>query len=255
MCLLYLSYKTHERYPLIIAANRDEFYARPSAPASFWPDRPRVIGGRDLQGGGTWFGMTKGGRIAAVTNFRNPASLKPDGPSRGLLVRDFLCGGMPPDDFLEALRQHCLDYSGFNIIVGTIDRLYYFSNMDDAVRRITLGSHCVSNNYLNVPWPKVVRCRAMIDDLITGRGDPVPEEIFNVLGDRSRPDDRLLPDTGVGLEWERVLSSIFIGTEIYGTRSSTVVLVDREKNVTFIERTFEQCGETGETVTYRFTLE
>lgn len=255
MCLLYLSYKSHTKYPLIIAANRDEFYERSSAPACFWPDNPGVIGGRDLQGGGTWFGMTKGGRIAAVTNFRDLASVKPDGPSRGMLVRDFLCGTMPPEDYLRELRQCCSEYSGFNIIAGTVDSLYYFSNMSDSIVRIPPGAHCVSNNFLNVPWPKVARSKALIDGLIAGCDDPVPEEIFGVLGDGSRPDDRLLPDTGVGLEWERILSSIFIGTEVYGTRSSTIVLIDRERNVTFIERAYGQGGEAGETLTYRFSLE
>jgi uncharacterized protein with NRDE domain len=253
VCLLFLAYKSHPLYPLIVAANRDEFYDRPTKAASFWEEQPDVLAGRDLKGGGTWLGITKGGRIAAITNFRKLAALKVNAPSRGLLVGDYLLGNDDPDEYLRDLKNRAGVYSGFNIVAGRVDELYYFSNMDGTILKIPEGSHGLSNHFLDTPWPKVERGKKLLGQVLSEDEVPSFEAIFDVLADRSRPDDSMLPDTGIGLEWERVLSPIFVETEGYGTRSSTIILVKRDGGATFIERVFD--GETGGFEEKRFDFE
>ena len=242
MCLLFVAYKSHPLYPLILAANRDEFYDRPSAAAALWEDRTDVLAGRDLKEGGTWLGITKGGRIAAITNFRDPEALKVNAPSRGLLVGNYLLGNDDPGDYLRGLKDRAGAYSGFNIVVGNVNDLYYFSNIDGNILKIPEGSHGLSNHFLDTPWPKVERGKELLGLVLSEYEDPSFEAMFDVLADRSRPDDSLLPDTGIGLEWERILSPIFIETEGYGTRSSTIITVKGDGGATFIERVFD--GET-----------
>jgi uncharacterized protein with NRDE domain len=253
VCLLFIAYKSHPLYPLILAANRDEFYDRPTQAASFWEERKDVLAGRDLKGGGTWLGITKGGKIAAITNFRDLEALKVNAPSRGLLVGDYLLGDVDPEEYLRNLRDHAGAYSGFNVVVGRVDELYYFSNMDSAILKIPEGFHGMCNNFINTPWPKVERAKALLGSIILEHEEPPFEAIFDVLADRVRPDDSMLPNTGVGLEWERILSPIFVETEGYGTRSSTVVMVRRDGGVTFIERVFN--GDPGKGEEKRFDFE
>ena len=228
----------HSRYPLIVAANRDEFYERPSAPVSFWSDMPAVLAGRDLTGGGTWFGITRNGRIAAVTNYRDPASHKHDVPSRGWLVRDFLTWQGKPAAYLKDVARRADQYNGFNLILGDMTRLYYFSHRGRLIE-LSEGLYGLSNHLLDTPWPKVEKGKADLGRLLSGTENPLPEDIFNILSDQSRPDDDLLTDTGVGLEWERILSSIFITSPVYGTRSSTVLMIDRKGHVMLAERVFD----------------
>ncbi|MEA3470289.1 MAG: NRDE family protein [Thermodesulfobacteriota bacterium] len=253
MCLLFLAYKSHPLYPLVLAANRDEFYDRPSQAAEFWEDRTDVLAGRDLKGGGTWLGITKGGRIAAITNFRDLNALKVNAPSRGLLVGDYLLGNDDPGGYLRGLKDRAGAYSGFNIVVGNVNDLYYFSNMDGNILKIQEGPHGLSNHFLDTPWPKVGRGKELLGRVLSEHEDPSFEAMFDVLADRSRPDDSMLPDTGIGLEWERILSPIFVETEGYGTRSSTIILVNRDGEVTFIERVFD--GDTGGFEEKRFDFE
>lgn len=254
MCLILFSYKSHPIYPLILAANRDEFYERPTAQASFRKEPPDMLAGRDLKKGGTWLGMTKTGRIAAITNFRDLQNLKDGAPSRGGLVSEFLRGNEDPVEYIQNIRQISNSYNGFNLILGNRSGLFYFSNEGDLFREISPGIHGLSNHLLGTPWPKVERGRGLLDSLISKTGNPPPDEIFHILADTSKPDDRHLPDTGIGLEWERLLSSIFIESEIYGTRSSTIILVDRENNVTFIERSFTAGPGEYKTVEFRFRI-
>jgi uncharacterized protein with NRDE domain len=253
VCLLFIAYKSHPRYPLIIAANRDEFYNRPSQAASFWEERPDVLAGRDLKGGGTWLGITRGGRIAAITNFRDLGALKVNAPSRGLLVGDYLLGNDDPEEYLRDLKDRAGAYSGFNIVVGQVDELCYFSNMDSTILKIPEGFHGMCNNFINTPWPKVERAKALLGSIISEHEELPCEAIFDVLADRSRPDDSMLPDTGVGLEWERILSPIFVETEGYGTRSSTIIIVKRDGGAIFVERVFD--GEAGGCEEHRFDFE
>ena len=220
MCLIVLSYRIHDRYPLILAANRDEFYERPSAPVSLWEDAVGVVAGRDLQRGGTWLGIRKTGSLAMLTNYREPTPFGRNAPSRGWLVRDFLVGEEAPESYIETVAAKKDLYNGFNMIIGDLNRLFYFSNRGEMLE-LPPGLYGLSNSLLDTPWPKTERAKKAIDALLARREDPLPEEIFAILKDRSKPDASLLPDTGVGPEWERILSSIFIASPIYGTRSSS----------------------------------
>jgi uncharacterized protein with NRDE domain len=241
MCIILLAYKAHPEYRLILAANRDEFYERPTAQAGFWEDAPGLLlGGRDLERGGTWLGATTSGRIAAITNFREPTGKVTDAPSRGLLVSDFLRSHERPQKYLEELAANASRYNGFNLLVGDTHDLYYYSNRGDAPRALAPGLYGVSNHLLDTPWPKVARGKQALSEMLARSSDAnLPDDIFGLLADRSPADDACLPDTGVGLEVERVLSPLFITSPVYGTRSSTLVVVDRDDRMTFIERTFK----------------
>ena len=255
MCLLLLALKSHPVYKLVIAANRDEYYDRPTAPASFWDDRRDLLAGRDLRAGGTWFGITKKGRIAAVTNYRDPASLKSHAPSRGELVSDFLTGEEKPEEYLAGLDLKAGGYNGFNLIVGTKDQIYWYSNRGDGTHCLVPGIYGVSNHLLDTSWPKVSRGKAALKKLLSDQTGPSPESLFDMLFDRSIPGDDSLPDTGVGLEWERILSPIFISSPNYGTRSSTLLLIDQNDRVTFMERTHISNQDHNKEVVFEFPIE
>ena len=246
MCTLLLAYRAHPRYRLILAANRDEFYRRPTAAAAYWEEAPHLFAGRDLVHGGTWLGITTGGRIAALTNYRDPHAVSKHGPSRGRLVSGFLEGTGGGDAYIEGLRQEDAPYSGYNLLVGEKDRLYCYSNRTDQTVRITPGIHGLSNHLLNTPWPKVERGKKALARVLGGSRFST-EDLFAVLADTTKPPDDQLPDTGVGLEMERLLSPIFIASESYGTRCSSLLLVDNEGKATFVERSFDGSApsETG----------
>jgi uncharacterized protein with NRDE domain len=236
MCLILLAHEAHPRYRLVVAANRDEAYARPTVPAAWWADAPGVLAGRDLLGGGTLLGVTRGGRFAAVTNFRESAPPPPDAPSRGHLVGGFLRGAEAPDAYLRALAARAGEYAGFNLLVGDGGELRYFGNRGGEARAVDPGIHGLSNALLDTPWHKVDRGRdGLAAALLRDQVDP--EALFRVLWDAEPAPDEHLPDTGVGLERERVLSSPFIRSPEYGTRASTVLLVGRDGRVRFVERT------------------
>jgi uncharacterized protein with NRDE domain len=254
MCLILLSFKQHPVYPLVFAANRDEFYDRPTAPASFWEDRPDLLAGRDLKEGGTWLGITRGGRMAALTNYRDPASVKLQAPSRGWLVKDYLCGREDTDIYLKKLEKQADLYNGFSVILGDPSRLYYFSNRNGTIE-LTPGLYGLSNSLLNTPWPKVERGKQSLGALLSQTDDPPPENLFSILKDQTRSEDHQLPDTGIGLEWERILSSMFITSPIYGTRSSSLLLVDRHRCVTFMERIYNGGSEPWVTAKFQFRIE
>ena len=253
MCLILFSYKQHPLYPLVLAANRDEFYDRPTAPASFWEERADLLAGRDLKEGGTWLGITKQGRMAALTNYRAPASIKLQAPSRGWLIKDYLCGEEDADIYLNKLEKEADRYNGFSVILGDPFQLYYFSN-HSGIRKLSPGLYGLSNHLLDTPWPKVERGKKLLAEVLSEKEIPQPEDIFNLLKDQQRPPDELLPDTGVGLEWERILASMFIISPIYGTRSSSLLLVDRCRRVTFIERTFSGRPDNWMTAKVQFTI-
>jgi uncharacterized protein with NRDE domain len=252
MCIILLAYQAHPEYTLILAANRDEFYERPTAQAHFWTDAPDTLAGRDLERGGTWLGVTRTGRISAVTNYREPVAKKQDALSRGRLVRDFLSGDEGTDEYLSNISRRASLYNGFNLIVGTAQKLSYFSNRADKPQDIGPGVHGVSNHLLDTPWPKVERGREALFSIIAREDKLSIEDIFKVLADDARAEDDALPETGVGLELERVLSPLFITTASYGTRSSTIVLINRRQKVTFIERTFAHASY--EDVIYEFKI-
>lgn len=249
MCLIVLAVDAHPRYRLVLAANRDEYFARPTAPAGFWPDAPRVLAGRDLQGGGSWLGITRDRRLAAITNYRDPLHQPVTSPSRGRLVADFLTGTDTPADYLEMLGREQRRYGGFNLLVGDDDGLFWHSNRGSGPERIPAGIHGLSNHLLDTPWPKVTAVKARLAELLTAER-PDMAAMFAALADTSQFPDPLLPDTGIGLDRERFLSPIFITGDTYGTRSTTLILIDRDKRVTFAE----QCYDNRQRVTATTTV-
>ncbi len=251
MCLITFAYNVHPSYRLILAANRDEFYERPSAPADFWKDQPQVLAGRDLKEGGTWLGITRQGKFAAITNYRDPASWKNDAPSRGKLVSRYLSGKQKAGDYLEEISAQIHKYNGFNLLLGDDNDLFVFSNRGEK-QKLKSGIYGLSNHLLNTPWPKVVRSRKMLKAALNKKGDELEEALFALLADCHIPPDSKLPATGIGLEWERVLSSIFITSPDYGTRSSTILLIRKNNRVKFIEKVFD--GNLEPWVTSRFSF-
>ena len=253
MCLIFVAWRHHSRYPLIIAANRDEFYVRPTAQAHFWEDAPHVLAGRDGKCGGTWFGITRGGRFAAVTNFRDPTLRNDDARSRGQLVRDYLTGDAAPAEYLAAVSRQDAAYGPFNLVVGDSAGVRYYSSRTHEMRALAPGLFGLSNRFLDTPWPKVAKGKEAMAQRLSSVSVR-PEALFEVLADRSRPPDEALPDTGVGIEWERTLSPAFIVSPTYGTRSSTVVTVDRTARVRFIERSWTADGGEVSVAAYDFTI-
>lgn len=239
MCLIVFAWRVHPEFPLVLGANRDEFFDRPTLPAAFWPERPLLLAGRDLRKGGTWLGITRHGRVAAVTNYRHGLDAPRDAPSRGQLVTSFLAEDIAPEAFLARVAATSHGHDGFNLIVGDRGGLFYYSNRNAAPQPIDAGVHGLSNALLDTPWPKVQRAKAALADLMGAERSLLLKGVFALLADESRPADADLPATGVGLEWERLLSAVFIASPHYGTRCSTVLLVDRHGHMTFVERTFE----------------
>jgi uncharacterized protein with NRDE domain len=255
MCLILLAIRRHPEYKLILVANRDEYYERPSEIPHFWEDVPHLLAGRDLVAGGTWLGITRKGRIAILTNYRDPANVKPKAPSRGKLVSDFLAGTMKPTAYLDLIRGEKERYNGFNLILGSPDLLYWYSNRSDEIVPLFRGVYGLSNHLLDTPWPKVTRAKSLFEKILHAQTKPSPKDLFHLLQDQGRPLDNRLPRTGVQLEWERILSPIFIASPTYGTRSSTIILIDNKDHVTFSERTFSSHPEPVSTVSFEFTLE
>jgi uncharacterized protein with NRDE domain len=239
MCLLLIAVQARADYPLILAANRDEFHRRPTLPLDFWTPERRILAGRDLEAGGTWLGANLDGRLAAVTNYREPGRQMVGAPSRGNLVRDFLEGPLEAEAFIAHLRPEAARYNGFNLILGRPSQLVCFSNRAPQAQHLGPGTHGLSNHLLDTPWPKVARARQALARVIADPAAPSAEALLTLLRDRFTPPDDELPDTGVGLEWERRLASIFIQSPFYGTRCSSVILVAANGTWRFVEQTHE----------------
>ena len=250
MCLILVAWRAHPDYPLVVAANRDEFYRRRTASADFWTESPQVLAGRDLEAGGTWLGITRTGRFAGLTNFRDPGSHRADAPSRGKLVADFLTGNAGIDAYLDSLEAAA--YNGFNLLLGDGNRLVAFSNVTGERHELAPGVYGLSNALLDTPWPKVGAGKTALTDALA----PLPDEtaLFHLLRDDSVHPDHVLPATGVPLEWERLLSAAFIRSPGYGTRCSTIVKVGSDGAATFDERSWQPGGQAGERRRYRFSL-
>ena len=237
MCLIFLSLHHHPTYKLIVAANRDEFYSRKTSAAAYWQDYPEIVGGRDLEAHGTWMAMTRSGKISLLTNYRDPKNINPQAPSRGRLVSDYLEKKIPAALYLSEIEKNGKDYNGFNLLTGTVEGLYYFSNYKTGIEKLSPGVYGLSNHVMDTPWPKVQRGKKKFQEI---RQKPTirSNELFEFLYDDQRAADNQLPDTGIGLERERALSSMFIKTPGYGSRCSTVELVDKQNNALFSERVY-----------------
>jgi uncharacterized protein with NRDE domain len=256
MCLILLAHDLHPRYRLIVAANRDEFYDRPTSPAGWWQDRPDVLAGRDLRSGGTWMGVTRSGRFAAITNYRDPGALRADAPSRGPLVVDALtCTGDPRNRLQQILRKGD-ECNGFSLVVGDGDGVWVGSNRSAAPpHAVGEGVFGLSNHLFDTPWPKVVAGKRALSDALALEGDALVTALLGMLESRDRPTDDELPDTGVGIELERMFSPMFIASPLYGTRASYVVLLGRDGEVVFVEQTFEHGEPAGEPLWFKFQVE
>ena len=239
MCLILFSWKAHSDYPLVIAANRDENYRRPTAPADFWEDEPGLLAGRDMEKGGTWMGVSVKGSFAALTNYRNPAESKRE-RSRGELPLQFLKGSKSPREFMKAIFLEGGEYPGFNLLTGNKEELYYYSNITNSVQHVQPGIHGLSNGLLNSEWPKVSKGKMELERILSMRGlarEKLIEELFDLLTDEQGAPDHQLPQTGVPIEMERMLSPLFIKSAGYGTRCSTILLFG-DKDILFVERTY-----------------
>ncbi|MDH3280896.1 MAG: NRDE family protein [Gammaproteobacteria bacterium] len=242
MCLILVALNQHERYPLIIAANRDEFYDRPTREAGFWSDAPDLVAGRDLKSGGTWLGMTRSGAWAAVTNFREPP-LPEAAPlrTRGDLVRTYLENPLPAAQYAAEVKEHAQEFAGFSLLLGSRQSVTYISNRDPHTRSLGRGLFGLSNGAFDEAWPKVEIGKKRLDALLRQpRIDA--EELLALLGDRTQAEVHELPDTGIGTEREKLLSPAFIAGAEYGTRSSTTIIVDTAGQTAFLERTFHSSG-------------
>jgi uncharacterized protein with NRDE domain len=238
MCLAVFSYKSDPDFPLIFASNRDEFYERPAQPATFWYDNPKLLAGRDLKAGGTWMGLTKDYRFAALTNYRDLNNIQKNAPSRGDIVTDFLNSQKNAPEFMKNLKSTADRYNGFNLIAGTVDDLWYFNNQDFSIRKLEPGVHSLSNALLNTPWPKTEKAEKLFRRVMQN-GGASETELFELLRDGERFPPEQLPSTGLSPEMEKIVSSIFITSKNYGTRCSTVIKANPEDETHFIEKTYE----------------
>ncbi len=242
MCLVLIAYRTHPRYPLVLAANRDEFHARAAEPLHWWNEDPPLLAGRDLQAGGTWLGLEASGRIALVTNYRDPSLPRPEGTSRGTLISEFLGARQGAAEFVRATASRAGQFSGFNLLAMDHEGLGYVTSHPQPEARMLLpGVYGLSNRQLDTPWPKLLRTRESFERELAG-DHPQPEALMRILSDRTMAADDALPDTGIGLEWERLLSAPFIVGDGYGTRCSTVVLMRNDGIITVEERSYATDG-------------
>ncbi len=253
MCLITLAYRAHDSFPLVVAANRDESYTRPTRGLHFWEDHPGLLAGRDLEAGGTWMGITRGGRFAAITNYRDTTPAPEPARSRGMLTLEFLAGDDAPADYLQAICEQGVRYAGFNLLVGDRDGIYYLSNIEGVVRSLTPGIHSISNGLLDSGWPKQRCAETRLAAALNGSVDH--RALADTVSDRRPAADGELPDTGIGIELERALSPQFITMAEYGTRATTTLAVHRDGDVQVREQDFSAGGVAGAVRMERFVLE
>ncbi|MBT2733429.1 NRDE family protein [Bacillus sp. ISL-7] len=241
MCLIVFAYRVHPVYKLLVAANRDEFYGRSTALAHYWEDRPDILAGRDLEKMGTWMGVTTSGRFAALTNYRDPKEVTEGKRSRGELVADALKHKGNIKDYMQSLVKKKDLYPGYNLLAGDGTELYYYSNKGQELQKVEPGIYGISNHLLNTEWPKVQKGKEGMSKIINGEQVELVERLLSLLQNADQAPDELLPHTGVSLEWERMLSPLFIKSGNYGTRSSTVMLMS-DKEIQYMERVFTKDG-------------
>ena len=251
MCLILFSWDNHPKYKLIVAANRDEFYARPTSPLAIWEDENHVIAGKDLNAGGTWLGISQRGKFTALTNYRDPENIRDDAPSRGDLTKNYLSEEKDQHTFYQEVAPRLQEYNGFNLLNGNMERLSYFNNQDKKLEEIGSGIYGLSNAFLDTPWPKVEKGKMKFQQAIDSESVQV-DSLLGLLDDRAIAKDEDLPATGVPLEWERRLSAMHIVSENYGTCCSTIVLVDYDGNGEIIEKSYPVGGRKEQTLRFNF---
>ncbi len=243
MCLILLAYKVHPSYPLIVAANRDEDYERPSSPAEFWKDAPHILAGRDLRDKGTWLGVTRNGKFAALTNYRDPAAFKKDAPSRGKLIKNYLRNSLTAAAYIKRVSGNSNEYNGFNIICADGADMFVYSNRNGDLQKLDAGIYGLSNSLLDTPWTKVVWGKKALAAAMDKKGIELETALFTLLADRRIAPDKKLPATGISLERERLLSAVFVDSPGYGTRSSAVMVMGKNGWVKFVEKVFNEGRE------------
>ncbi|AVR88426.1 NRDE family protein [Thauera aromatica] len=264
MCLIVFAWRTHAAYPLVVAANRDEYFERPAAPAHWWIDAPELLAGRDLEAGGTWMGLARNGRFAALTNYRDPSRRISGAPSRGALVRQALEDGRDTAASLHAFAAERARYAAFNLLLSDGRTLGVLESTTGTVHLLEPGVYGLSNHLLDSPWPKLVKARAGLaqqlgaftpaaDAARPTAEEPLFDALLALLRDPTPAPDPHLPDTGISLEWERWLSPAFIRAPGYGTRCSSVVLFGSDGRVRFREWSWDTHGELRSEVTHGFT--
>lgn len=240
MCLITFSLSSHPTYKLVLAANRDELYKRPTAPANFWPEYPDLLAGKDLQANGTWLGITKKGKIAAITNCYDEGTLPSDTQkhSRGKIVIDYLTSEKTAVQYLDQLIIKKDQYLPFNVLLGDIDEIYHFNSQNQLYTLLQKGTHSLSNATINTPWPKVINTKTKMNRIMNTPNHYI-NQLFQMMMDQTPASDQQLPDASFPIEIKRKVSTNFIDTEDFGTRSTTLILVDHNHMVTFIERTYD----------------
>jgi uncharacterized protein with NRDE domain len=254
MCLILVVWRVHAQYPCVVAANRDEFHARLAAPAGWWPDHPHILAGRDMQAHGTWLGITRAGRFAALTNYRDPQQPpRAAAPSRGALVASLLESSASVAEGLAYLREVGPRYNGFNLIFSDGERLGIYESLPGSGRELGPGTYGLSNDLLDTPWPKVQNAKSRLASALRSMPDTTP--MLELLRDDRPAPDAQLPATGVGLEWERLLSSAFVRAQDYGTRCSTIIRIDARGRAYFEEWSWNSEGANAGRVSLQFELE
>ncbi len=236
MCLIVFGYRTIPGYKLVFAANRDEFYNRPTRPAGFWKDNRGMLAGKDLKAGGTWLGIHKNSRFGALTNYRDMKSHNPDARSRGHLVTQYLNGNQSAVQFLDQIDDEA--YNGFNLLLGDMNSFWHYSNQTGEPIEIEPGIHGISNALLNTPWPKVESSKSRFRELVE-EDELTTENLFGLLRNSDTYPEDSLPETGLSPELEKAVSATFIRTEKYGTRCSTLLFIRDDHSVRFVERTYQ----------------
>lgn len=240
MCIVFIAINQHPDYPLIVCANRDEFHLRPTQSAHIWPDKQQLIAGKDLQGGGTWFGVNQVGDFCTITNIR-VAEQQLNMQSRGELVVNTLLHPSTIDT--DWLALHYQQFNPFNLLFSRQQQIYCFHSPSQEMRQLKDGFHAVCNGALDDNWPKMAKGQQALEQLINQQADIDVDALLNLLKDQSQAPDESLPNTGVSLEWERQLSAIFICQPEYGTRSSTVLLMDNHKQLQLTEVSYTPTGK------------
>ena len=256
MCLIAFGWKAHPHFSLIVGANRDEWRDRPASPATWWDDHPQILAGRDLKAGGTWMGVSRGGRFAAVTNFRDPSDKRSMARSRGELVTAFLLGTESPGDFLSSISARAHEYNGFNLVAADSSSMAYFGSRVGEIKLLEPGVYALSNHTLNEPWPKVISAKSALEAALWAKMSETARQmaIYDFLSSKAIASDTALPDTGVGIERERVLSSALIVTPEYGTRASTILSITNDDSVSLSEHTRAADGSVSHVAEFSFDI-
>jgi uncharacterized protein with NRDE domain len=252
MCILFVAVNQHKDYPLIIAANRDEFFNRETAESHLWDGGNGIVAGKDLQAGGTWMGINKQGYLASLTNVRDPQRIYANAITRGELVAHYL--QQPLTNYQQILSASKDNYNGYNLLFGKWNELAVYNNHLDQTQKLTQGYYGLSNASLNSPWPKINKGVGKLEEYCQDGHDINPDILFTLLLDKTLAADEDLPQTGIPLDWERRLSSIFILGEDYGTRSSTVLKVDKQQNVAWYERTYDNTATCTSSQNFHFCI-